>query len=85
MGIEKGSILKFKIGEEVYQSITAEVVDPKSIRPIKYKNKQIALSVAAKDILKEKFDKKWKAVQGTIFWTHKGKTIRELMDNSDII
>jgi len=35
--------------------------------------------------LKEKYKKKWKAVQGTIFWTHKGKTIRELMDGNDII
>jgi len=85
LGIEKGAILKFKVGDEIYHSITAEVIDPKSIRPIKYKNKQVSLSVAAKDILKEKFDKKWKAVQGTIFWAYKGKTIRELMDNDDII
>ncbi len=85
LGIEKGAILNFKVGDEIYHSITAEVIDPKSIRPIKYKNRQVSLSVAAKDILKEKFDKKWKAVQGTIFWTYKGKTIRELMDNNDII
>lgn len=84
LGIKEGEKLKFKEGDEIYQDIVADVVDPNSIRPIKYKNKQMALSVAAKKILSEKFDKNWKAVQGTIFWTYKGKTIRELMDENNL-
>ena len=84
LGIKQGDILKFKEGEEIYHNITAEVVDPGSIRPIRYKGKQLSLSESAKMILKEKFDKDWKAVQGTIFWTHNGKTIRDLMNENNL-
>lgn len=84
LGIKEGDILKFKEGNEIYQNILAEVVDPSSVRPIWYNNKQISLSESAKLILKDKFDKHWKAVQGTIFWTFKGKTIRELMDENNL-
>ena len=84
LGIKKGEILKFKEGDEIYNNITARVVEPNSVRPIDYKNRQLSLSVAAKDILEKRFDKKWKAVQGTIFWTYKRKTIRELMDENNL-
>lgn len=84
LGIKEGEILRFKEGDEIYNDIIARVVNPNSIRPIIYNGKQLSLSVAAKDILEKRFDKKWKAVQGTIFWTHKGETIRELMDENGL-
>ena len=68
LGIKKGEILLFKEGGEIYLDITAKVVDPNSIRPIKFRGDTLSLSEAAKRVLHTKrFDKKWKAVQGTIF------------------
>lgn len=84
LGIKEGEVLKFKEGEEIYHNITAEVVDPRSIHPIHYKGKKLSLSESARIILKDKFDKDWKAVQGTIFWTYQGKTIRDLMNENNL-
>jgi hypothetical protein len=80
LGIKEGEKLKFKEGEEIYQNIVAKVGKGNVIH---YNNKETSLSKSAQKILAEKFEKKWKAVQGTIFWTYKGKTIRELMDKND--
>ena len=80
LGIKEGEKLKFKEGEEIYQNIVAKVGKGNVIY---YNNKETSLSKSAQKILAEKFEKKWKAVQGTIFWTYKGKTIRELMDEND--
>jgi len=81
LNIKESEILKFKEGDEIYQNIVAIVGKGNSIL---YKGKRTSLSKSAEKILKEKFDKKWKAVQGTIFWTYKGKTIRELMDENNL-
>jgi len=81
LNIQKGEILKFKEGDEIYSDIIATVGNGNSII---YKGKETSLSKSAKIILKEKFKKNWKAVQGSIFWTYKDKTIRELMDEKDI-
>jgi len=84
LGIKKGEILKFKWGEEIYQDITAKVIREGRSKDIIYKRKKTSLSRAAKKVLKEKFDKNWKAVQGTLYWAYKGKTIRELMDDKNL-
>ena len=81
LGIKEGDILKFKEGDEVYHKITATVGKGNAII---YNGKKTSLSKSAQKVLKEKFDKNWKAVQGTIFWTFKGKTIRELMDENNL-
>jgi hypothetical protein len=81
MNIKEGEVLKFKEGDEIYSNIIATVGKGNSII---YKNRKTSLSKSAQIILKETFDKKWKAVQGSIFWTYKGKTIRELMDENNI-
>ena len=81
LGIKKGEKMKFKEGDEIYQNIIAEVGKGNIIY---YNGKKTSLSKSAQKILKDKFDKNWKAVQGTIFWTYKGKTIRELMDENNL-
>lgn len=81
LSIKEGDILKFKEGDEIYRSITAKVGKGNSIL---YDDKKTSLSKSAQKVLKDKFDKNWKAVQGTIFWTFKGKTIRELMDENNL-
>ncbi len=81
IGIKEGDILKFKEGDDIYQDITA-VVGKGNI--IIFNGDNTSLSKSAQKVLKDKFNKKWKAVQGTIFWTYKGKTIRELMDENNL-
>lgn len=81
LGIKEGDILKFKEGDEIHQNIIATVGKGNSIL---YDNRRTSLSKSAQQVLKDKFDKHWKAVQGTIFWTYKGKTIRELMDENNL-
>lgn len=81
LGIKESDILKFKEGDEIHQNITATVGKGNSII---YNEKSTSLSKSAQKVLKDKFDKDWKAVQGTIFWTFKGKTIRELMDENNL-
>ena len=79
-GIKAGSILNFVYAGNVYTDIKAEVL---SSGKIKYQGKITSLSTSAQKILKEKFDTKWKAVQGTIFWSFKGKIVRDLFDLID--
>lgn len=81
IGINEGDILKFKEGDEIHQNITATVGKGNVIL---YVGEKTSLSKSAQKVLRDKFDKKWKAVQGTIFWTYKGKTIRELMDENNL-
>jgi len=81
LGISEGEVLKFKEGEDIHQKITATVGKGNSII---FRGRKTSLSKSAKTVLKEVFDKDWKAVQGSIFWTHKGKTIRELMDENNL-
>ena len=81
IGIKQGDILKFKEGDEIHQNIVAAVGKGNSII---YQGGKTSLSKSAQKVLKDKFDKEWKAVQGTIFWTFKGKTIRDLMDENNL-
>lgn len=81
LGIKEGEVLKFKEGDDIHGDIIAEVGKRNSIL---YKDKKTSLSKAAQKVLKDRFDKDWRAVQGTIFWTYKGKTIRELMDENNL-
>ena len=75
-GIPDGAKLLFVDGE-IYKNIIATVLPNGKI---KYKGKETSLSTAARDILKKNFGKDWKAVQGTIYWTYQGKTVREHFD-----
>jgi len=79
-GIPVGAKLFFADGE-IYKDISAEVLSNGRIR---YKGSETSLSKAAKNILHTYFDKKWKAVQGTIYWTYEGKTIREHFDTHGV-
>lgn len=76
-GIPDGAKLLFVDGE-IYKNIIATVL---SNGKIKFKGKETSLSTAARDILKKNFGKDWKAVQGTIYWTYQGKTVREHFDS----
>jgi len=81
LGLKQGDLLKFKEGDEIYQNIVASVEKGNAII---FEGHKTSLSKSAQKVLKDKFDKDWKAVQGTIFWTFKGKTIRELMDENNL-
>ena len=81
LGIKQGDLLKFKEGDEIYQNIVASVEKGNAII---FEGHKTSLSKAAQRVLREKFDKNWKAVQGPIFWTYRGKTIRELMDEKNL-
>jgi len=81
LGIMEGEILKFKEGEDIHHKIVATVGKGNKII---FRGREKTLSPAAKIVLKEEFDKDWKAVQGTLFWTYKGRTIRELMDENNL-
>ena len=81
LGINEGEVLYFTDGEKMFRGIKAIV--HKGHRVL-YKNKPMSLSDAAVKVLNSLFDKKWKAAQGTIYWTYKGKTIRELKDKYGI-
>lgn len=75
-GIPPGAMLYFQNGE-IYKNITAEVLANGKVR---YAGKETTLSPAALNVLQKHFGKTWKAAQGTIYWTYKGKTIREHFD-----
>ncbi|USN88256.1 MAG: GIY-YIG nuclease family protein [Candidatus Nomurabacteria bacterium] len=75
--IPDGAKLLFVDGE-IYKNIVATVLPNGKI---KFKGKETSLSTAAKDVLKKQFGKDWKAVQGTIYWTYQGKTVREHFDS----
>tara|TARA_B100000745_G_C20154946_1_gene395829 strand:- start:7955 stop:8482 length:528 start_codon:yes stop_codon:yes gene_type:complete len=81
LGIAEGEVLKFKEGEDIHNKITATVGVGNNII---FRGRKTSLSKSAQIILREVFDKNWKAVQGSIFWTYKGKTIRELMDDNNL-
>lgn len=81
LGLKQGDLLKFKEGDEIYQNIVASVEKGNAII---FEGHKTSLSKSAQKVLNDKFDKDWKAVQGTIFWTFKGKTIRELMDENNL-
>jgi hypothetical protein len=75
-GIPIGAKLLF-IDGEIYKDISAVVL---ANGKIEYKGKETSLSKSAQEILKKHFDKDWKAVQGTIYWSYLGKTVREHFD-----
>lgn len=75
-GIPEGSNLYFVYGD-IYKNIKAKVLKNGKIL---FDNKETSLSNSAQKILEKYFDKKWKAVQGTIFWTYKGKTIKDYFE-----
>lgn len=77
-GIPVGAKLYFVDGE-IYKDISATVLPNGKI---KFKGKETSLSKSAQDVLKKHFGKDWKAVQGTIYWSYNGKTIREHFDNA---
>lgn len=70
-------VLKFKEWNDIYPDIIATIWLGNSII---FEWRKSSLSRSAKQVLKEKFDKQWKAVQWTLFRTYQWKTIRELMD-----
>lgn len=75
-GIPVGAKLLF-IDGEIYKDIFA-VVLPNG--KISFKGRETSLSTSAKDVLKKHFGKDWKSVQGTIYWSYLGKTVREYFD-----
>lgn len=75
-GIPEGSELYFTYGD-VYDDIKAKVL--KNGR-ILFEGKETSLSAAAQKILEKRFNKKWKAVQGTIFWVFKGRLIKDYFE-----
>lgn len=81
IGLKQGDLLKFKEGNEIYNNIVASIERGNAII---FEGNKTSLSKSAQKVLKEKFDKNWKAVQGTLFWTFQGKTIRELMDENSL-
>ena len=78
LGIPEGEKLFFIniYGEGVSKNIVSEVGKG---RNIVYKGKNTSLSKSTQIILNEQFGKNWKAAQGTIFWTYKGRTIADLI------
>ncbi len=76
-GIPTGAELYFIYGD-IYKNIKAEVLNNGKIL---FEGQETSLSASAKKILEKKFDKKWRAVQGTVFWSYNGKTIRDYFDS----
>jgi hypothetical protein len=74
--IPVGAKLQF-VDDDVYKNIIAFVLKNGKI---KFRGKETSLSTSAKKVLKENFNKDWKSVQGTIYWSYKGKTVREHFD-----
>ncbi len=66
--LREGTIL------EVYKNIVATVLPNGKI---KFQGKETSLSKSAQEILKKRFDKDWKAVQGTIFTGHTKEKLSE--------
>ena len=70
VNISAGTILKFVKDN----SITCEVVDDSKV---KFRDKVTSLSDAADIILREMgYD--WEGVQGSLWWSHEGKSLKEL-------
>jgi hypothetical protein len=76
-GIPTGAKLFFTNGD-IYRDIGAIVLPNGKVQ---YQGRETSLSKSAQDVLKKHFNKDWKAVQGTIYWSYQGKTIREYFDN----
>ena len=70
VNIEPGTILEFV--KDI--SITCEVVDENKV---KFKDKVTSLSDAA-DIVLRDMGYDWAAVQGALWWSYKGKSLRDL-------
>ena len=70
VNIEPGTILEFVKDN----SITCEVVDENKV---KFKDKITSLSDAA-DIVLRDMGYDWAAVQGALWWSYKGKSLRDL-------
>lgn len=76
-GIPANAELYFTYGD-IYKDIKAKVLKNGKIL---FENKETSLSSSAQKILQRKFNRKWKSVQGPIFWTYNGKTVKEYFDN----
>ena len=70
VNIEKGTMLEFVKDN----SITCEVVDENKV---KFRDKVTSLSDAA-DIVLRDMGYDWAAVQGALWWSYKGKSLRDL-------
>ena len=85
IGLIKGDKVFFTYNGEIDKNIFAEY--DQGINFI-FDNKKGGLSNHALNILNNKKfledDKKWKSVQGTLYWSFNGKTIRELLDEKGI-
>ncbi len=81
LGISNGEILHFTEGGKVYKDITAKTSKG---RRVIYRGKEMSMSDAAVKVLNNFFGKKWTAARGTVYWSYKGRTIRELMDDKGI-
>lgn len=75
-GIPEGADLYFVYGE-IYKTIKAKVLKNGKIL---FEGKETSLSASAQKVLLKDFDMKWKAVQGTVFWTYNGKIIKDYFD-----
>ena len=81
VGIKVGEKIHFYYQDSKFKNIEAEILEGGKI---KYKGKIGSLSSFALQILKKEFNKKWSTVQGTIFWSYKGKTIRDIFNENDL-
>lgn len=75
-GIPVGATLYFVYGD-LYKDIKATVLESGKIR---FRGKDESLSSSAQKVLDKDFGKKWKAVQGTIYWMYNNKTIKDYFD-----
>ncbi len=75
-GIPAGSELYFIYGD-IFKDIKAVVLKNGKIL---FDGKETSLSASAQKILAKRFDRKWRAVQGTVFWTFNGKIIKEYFE-----
>jgi hypothetical protein len=76
-GIPEGADLYFFYGD-IYKDIKAKVLKNGKIF---FEGKETSLSAAAQKVLDKRFGKKWKAVQGTIFWVFNGKLVKDYFEN----
>ncbi len=85
IGINKGDKIFFTYNGDVDQNIFAEY--DKGIN-FNFEGKKGGLSNHTLNILNNKKfleeGKKWKSVQGTLYWSFNGKTIRELLNEKGI-
>jgi hypothetical protein len=81
LGIKSGEVLYFTDAGEIHRDIKVKVGKGKRVI---YGGKSMSMSDAAVKVLNNFFGKKWKAAQGTIYWSYKGRTVRELMDDKNI-